>query len=208
MEKNSSPEKGSSLSKVERKKLNDVWISCSANAVKALSDTLSREVELKSFSTKFMLINDVPKLMNPEDITTTVVWMRVGGEIGGVIVLCCSLSNMLKLADMLLHKEIGYFKDLSDENMTVINELGNIVAGYYMDKLVKLFSLKLEKPSLSTNPYSAIEFFGLGEVYREKINVLLFESCFSIPEHTIEGKVILMFREEMKEMILPRLFRI
>jgi chemotaxis protein CheY-P-specific phosphatase CheC len=207
MEKKSSPEKSSSLSKVERKKLNDLWISCSANAVKALSQTLSREVELKSFSTKFMLINDVPKLMNPEDITTTVVWMRIGGEIGGVIVLCCSLSSMLKLADMLLHKEIGYFKDLSDENMAVINELGNIVAGYYMDTLVKLFSLKLEKPSLSTNPHKAIEFFGLGEVYREKIDVLLFESSFSIPEHTIEGKVILLFREELKEMILPRLFR-
>ena len=206
MEKDQSSEKGGSLSKAERKKLNSVWISCSAKAVKALTQTLGREVELKSFSTKFMLINDVPNLLNPEDITTTIVWMRVVGEINGVIVLCSSLSNIMKLADILLHKEIGHFKDLSEENMTVINELGNVVAGYYMDTLVKLFNLQLEKPKLSVNPYRAIEFFGLGEVYRGKINVLLFESDFSIPQHTIDGEVILLFREELKGIILPRLF--
>lgn len=190
--------------KFEADILKKMWISSSDKTTKALSEMINRKVDVTSTSLKILLINEVPKLLNPSNITTTLVYIQLIGAIKGVIIISSTLKNMLKMADILLHKELGYFKDLSDENIPVIKELGNILAGYYVTALNDLLGIKYEfsDPSLSINPYRMIEELGFGPVYKENIYVLMFKATLNIGQERIKKDIVLLFRREsLKELL-------
>jgi len=175
-----------------------MWVSCSNQATKALSEMLNKKVNTISNSPKILLINKVPKSLNPKDVSTTILYTQLIDTIKGIIVISSSLKNILKIADIFLRKEPGYFKDLSDENIPVIKELANILAGHYVTALNNLLGIKYElsEPVLSVNPYRAIEDFDFGPVYVEEIHVLMLKTSFNIVQERIKEDVVLLFKKE------------
>lgn len=201
----------STIPKFETTILKNMWDSCSNKTTKALSEIINRRVDITSTSLKVLLINEVPELLDHKDITTTVIFVQLIGAIRGVIAVSSSLKNILKMADILLHKELGHFKDLSDENLPVIKELGNILTGYYITALNDLLGIKYELSDcfLSTNPHRAIEEFGFGSIYKEEIYVLMLKASFNIVQESIRKDIVLLFRKEsineLLEMISGRI---
>lgn len=182
--------------------LKNMWTFCSKNAIKALSATLNKKMVLGSVSVKSMMLDKVPSMLNPKDTKTTVFWTPLEDGISGVMLINSSYNDILKMADMLLKKEIGYYKTINEESEPIINELIKVIAGYYMDTFVKLFNIKLKESSWSTNPYSVIEFLGMGNVYREKIEVLVLNTKFIIPEEGIKVNTIALFKNEFTDKII------
>jgi len=193
------------LTEYEKASLKNIWENCSKNAVEGFSGTLSRKIRIESFSIETMVLNDVPKMLDPEDTSTTVFWVPIKGKINGAVILCSAYYDILKMADMLLKMEMGHYKEINEENISVINDLVYIIVGYYMDFLVKLFEIKMEKPSWSISPYKMLEFIELGNVYRERIEVLVFQTKFLITDEDIKGNIVMIFRREMAESILRAL---
>lgn len=187
-----------SLPKIESKLLKKMWLSCSEVTAKALKEMINKEVKVSSSFLKVLLLNEVPKLLNPEKISTTIFFIKLKNAVNGVILLSSSLKDILRMADIFLKKEKGYFKDLSDENLPVLKELANILSGYFINILQKLFNTKyvLSEPFLSVNPFRAIEEFELGQVYKEEIYTLVFLSEFEIPEERIKQKIVLLFKSD------------
>jgi len=187
--------------------LKNMWVSCSEKAAKALSEMINKKVEISSTSLKLMRINEVPKLLNPEDATTTIIFTQLIDPIKGVIILSTPLKNILKMADIFLHKRLGFFKDLRDENLPVIKEFASILTGYYITTLNELLEIKYRysAPFLYVNPYRAIEKFGLGSVYKEKIYVLTFKVSFKITEEEIKKDVVLLFGEDSIKQLLEKI---
>lgn len=178
--------------------LKDMWIGCSNKVATALSEMTNKKVEIIGSSMKIVNLNKIPIMFNPDDIKTTIIYIQMLGTIDGVIVISSSLDNILKMVDILLHKEMGYYKDLSDENVSAVKELGNILAGYYISDLNKLFNIeyKYESPELSVNPYRAIEDFNFGNIYKKEIYVLVFKANFRIAKERIKEDVFLLFKKE------------
>jgi len=184
--------------------LNNMWNVCTSEVVQALSEMMEKEVKIKSTSLKIAVLNDLPKLINSREPSSTLVYMKLKDSIKGIVLICTSLKNMLNLIETIMHKKIGYYGALSNENIPVICELGYILSGYYISSLIKLFgeAINWEKPVLSTNPARAIEDFDLGPVYKEKIYVLMFKAVLHILPKPIELQVVLLFREEDVNKIL------
>ncbi|VVB60089.1 Uncharacterised protein [uncultured archaeon] len=193
-----------SLPVAEANIIKDMWISCSSETAKALSETINSKVEVNSASPDILLINGVPKLLNPNNTATIVLWVKTLGNVSGVVVLSSTLKDMLALADRLLKKERGYFKDLSKENTSVIKELADLIAGYFVTALNKLLNTTygLTPPKLSVNLYRAIEEFGLGKVYTEEVRVLMLKASFGIIEENIKLDMVVLFRKENVEKIV------
>ncbi len=184
--------------------LNNMWNACTNEVVQALSEMMEREVKIKCTSLKITILNDLPKIINSREPSTTLVYMKLKDSVKGIVLISSSLKNMLNLIEIIMHKKIGYYEALSDENIPVICELGYILSGYYISSLVKLFgeAISWEKPILSTNPVRAIEDFDLGPVYKEKIYVLMFRAVLHILPKPIELQVVLLFRKEDVDKIL------
>ena len=186
------------LSDSEKNTLKEMWSLSSSGAISALASTLGKEVKLVEPCVKQMLLNDVPGVINADESGNILIYLKLSGAVKGVAAISAAPSNILALADMLLHKEIGTFKTLDNQNFSVVNELLNILTGYYVDAIVARISGKItmREPTYSVNSYKAIDDFGLGETFKE-IKVLVFENKFIIPEVHVTGKTFLILSEKV-----------
>ncbi len=186
------------LSDSEENALNEMWGASSYGAISALASTLGKDVKLIDPCVKQMLLNDVPGAINAGESGNIIIYLKLSGAVKGVAAISAEPSNILALADMLLHKEIGTFKTLDNQNFSVVNELLNILTGYYVDALVARISgkINMREPTYSVNPYKAIDDFGLGETFNE-IKVLVFENKFVIPDVQVHGKTFLILSEKV-----------
>jgi len=192
------------LPRLESKILKEMWLACSESAAKALKEMINKEVKVSSTSLKIMLLNEIPKILNPEEVSITIFLLHLKNSIQGVILLSSPLKDILKMADIFLKKEIGYFKGLSDENLPVLKELANILFGYFINTIQKLLNTtyNFSEPFLSVNPFRVIEDFGFGSIYKEEIYGLVFSTTFEIPEEKIEQKIVLVFKSDDIDKIL------
>lgn len=170
------------------------WEDCVYDALNALSKMIREDVRAEKSSIDVELINDIPKLMNPKEITTNLIYTVVENHLKCAIIFCSPLEHLLKLADILLNKKIDFYDAMNEENKSVILELGMIVNGYLASALNNLFSTKFryKLTGISSNSYRAIENFGFGNMYTDKIDVLMFRNDFSIEREGIEGKLFLL----------------
>ncbi|MCK5334441.1 MAG: hypothetical protein KAJ24_08020 [Candidatus Aenigmarchaeota archaeon] len=191
------------LSDNEKNTLKEMWSLSSSGAISALASTLGKEVKLVEPCVKQMLLNDVPGVINADESGNILIYLKLSGAVKGVAAISAAPSNILALADMLLHKEIGTFKTLDNQNFSVVNELLNILTGYYVDAIVARISGKItmREPTYSVNAYKAIDDFGLGETFKE-IKVLVFENKFIIPEVHVTGKTFLILSEKVLKKFL------
>lgn len=187
--------------------LNAFWDSCVKEATEALSSMIRKDVKKTKSVIKVSNLKDIPKMMNPKEITTTLVYTKVPGQIKFVIVFSSSLKGFLGLIDMLLKKKIDYYTALNEENEPLIAELGNIINGYFVSSLDRVFgkNLKYQEAEISTNPFRAVEEFGMGNIYKENIKVLVFKSDFKIKNENIEGKMFLLAEEKKMDVLLEEI---
>lgn len=192
-----------SIQKLEKEILNKMMADCSKKTSAALSKMINLKVNMTSTSLNILPINDVPKLLNPENASTILLYTKLSGVAYGTIILSASSENTLKMADIFLHKPSGYFKDLSDENVSVIKELANIISGYYITALNHLLRTTYSSSdiALSINPHRAIEEFGFGSVYTESISVLMLKASFEIEGGINENAVILFNKKDVSKIM-------
>lgn len=195
------------LKSYEVQMLNAFWNSCVNDALDALSKMIRKNVKLLDSSQKIQLINDIPKLMNPKEVSTTLVYTNISGFLNCTVVTTLSLKHFLRLIDIMLNKKIDYYEALNEENKSSVLVLGDIINGYFISSLNNLFDTKFnyEEPEMSVNPYRAIEDFKFGNIYKEKVNVLTFKSDFKVEWNwveDIEGKIILLTEECKTDLIL------
>ncbi len=206
-------EKMAIIPKPKQDLLKNMLDNCSNDVATALSEMTNCKVDVSSTSLDILLLNDVPKLLNPNELTTTVLFMKLKGDINAVILLAAPLKNILKMADIFLHKEPGYFQDLSDENVSVVKEFAHILAGYYITALNSVLreNYELSVPLLSVNPHRAIEEFGFGFVYTENIEILALKASLNVcPEETncrekINEEIVILFKKNTIKKILRKL---
>jgi chemotaxis protein CheY-P-specific phosphatase CheC len=145
--------------------------------------------------------------MNPKELSTTLVYTMVTGHLNGVIITSLSLKHFLRLVDILLNKQIDYYEALNEENKSSVLNLGDIINGYFISSLNRLFDTKFdyELSELSVNPYRVIENFKFGNIYKEKVNILTFKSDFQVEWNWVEciaGKIILLTEENKVDTFL------
>jgi chemotaxis protein CheY-P-specific phosphatase CheC len=185
------------IDKYQMSVLDFFWKNSVNEALDALSKMIGKEVKSKNSVIKIGLIEKIPKLMNPKEITTTLVYTLMKDDVKWTVVFSSKLQHFLRLVAMLLKKDIDYYSALSKENEPTILELGDIINGYFISSLNKLLKTKLKynKTILSINPYRAIEEFNMGDFYKKRIKVLLFKVDFKVKKEDIVGKIFLI-REE------------
>ena len=184
--------------------LTTAWNASTLKAITALSQTLSKKASISNVFVDILKLGEVPSILNPDNSYTGVVWGEISGVFNGVVVLSAEVKHILMLAEYLLHKPKGFFKDLSDENVSVIKEVTNIIAGYYIDSLNFFFDkgLVLGKVNLSVNSFKAVEFFGLGKTYDESNEVFVLENKFKI--EGVVSKTFIITKSSVAKMFFER----
>lgn len=195
------------FSKLEIDIVTNLWIKDTKSMITALSEMTRREVKTDSYSFRKILANNVPKYLNPKELSFLMSYVKISGAFNGVIVIASTLRDILKLVDILLHRKIGYYKALDEENLPVVKELTNILQGYYFTSVSNIFGdeVKWGKTFVSTNAFRALEDFDLGRIYVEEIDVMMFEAAITVKDEKSGFKAVLLFKEEDIRKILDKL---
>ena len=183
--------------------LNEVGNIGMGNAATSLSKLVDKEVKIRIPVLKLSLIEDVPYMAGGADSVVSGTFMYVEGDIEGYIVILFPKDSAAEICNMLSGST-----DLLDEmNISLMQEVGHILAGTYVSALSDFFDMSI---TIST-PYGTYDMAGaildhiLIEMSREVEHSLVFDTEFMIEGNTINGNFFMLFDSESLELILKRI---
>ncbi|MBQ5332939.1 MAG: chemotaxis protein CheC [Oscillospiraceae bacterium] len=128
------------------------------NAASSLSQMLSQTIDISVPTVKLLDFNEsVEYLGGPENI---VLGMLVGlkGDINGMMLYVLQKSFASSMLNAVFGKEINDLTDLDEMDMSFIQEIGNILAGSYVNAISSLTGLTIDisVPTISIDMAGAI----------------------------------------------------
>lgn len=180
------------------------------NAMTALSQMLQCKVDMTVPQVKLLDFKDVGPMMGGEEQIMMGVYLAVEGDITGSIMFLVEKESAKHLVHKMLQSmgmdQASEGDDFSEMELSVMQEISNIITGAYLNSLSSLTNLKIypSVPSLCVDmagailSVPAIEFGALGD------KILLIQSQF-YDDIAIDGYFILIPDIESYSKILKSL---
>lgn len=183
--------------------LNEVGNIGMGNAATSLSTLVQKEVKIHIPVLKLSLIEDVPDLVGGADLVVSGTFMYVEGDIRGYILILFPKDSASEICRMLSGST-----DIFDEmNVSLMQEVGHILAGTYVTALSDFFnmSIKISTPCGAFDMAGAILDHILIEMSREVEHALVFDTQFTVGEHTLDGNFFMLFDPTSLDLILEKI---
>jgi len=183
-----------SLSLKQMDALREIGNIGAGNAATALSQLLNKRIDMTVPRVSVLPLEKVPDVLGgPENIVAG-IFLRVLGNAPGSVMFMLPRNSALVLVDMLLGKEIGSTKMLNDIDQSALKEIGNILAGSYLNALSMLTTLTLlpSVPALAFDMLGAILSVVLAELGQVGDYALVIETEFSETNKEVKGHFFLI----------------
>jgi two-component system, chemotaxis family, sensor kinase CheA len=127
-----------------------------AGAIQAsisLSQLMGQEIRVSFPESRLVPLKDVAELMGGEEITVGGIYVGVGGDITGGVLLVFPERNLLAIDDMLHGKPVGTVTELSEVDLSGLSEMGNILACCFINAFADSdnISATAEVPEISVD---------------------------------------------------------
>ena len=178
----------------------------SGNAATALSSMLQQPINISIPQVNMIKYNDlVEKLGGPETLIVGIL-LDVTGELEGTIMFLMKKEFTAQIISTLLFKEEVEFEALTEMDLSVIQEIGNILSASYVNSIAGLtgLSVNLSVPSLcidmagSIVSFPAIKYGEIGD------DVLMIEGSFD-DNSMLETKIMLILENNSLDVLMTRL---
>lgn len=179
----------------------------SGNAASALAEFLQVSTDITVPSVKLLDFSETVNFLGgPENVA---IGMLVGikGDITGMMLYVLEKSFASKMTSALFGSEIEDLYNMNDMEISLIQEVGNIMAGSYMNALASLtgMSIDISVPNLTVDMVGAIlsvpaiEFAQIGD------KVLFIDDRFIIDSGEVKSNMILVPELESLETLFEKL---
>jgi chemotaxis protein CheC len=163
------------------------------NAMTALSQMMNRKVDMKVPQVQLLNITDVGTIMGGEEQLMVGIFLGVEGDITGSMMFLVEYQSAKHLVDSVMGGYGTPGNELSEMELSAMQEVGNIISGAYLNSLSTLTQMMIypTPPALTVDmagailSVPAIQFGIIGE------KILLIQSHFS-DEMDIDGYFILI----------------
>ncbi|MTV47463.1 CheY-P-specific phosphatase CheC [Heliobacillus mobilis] len=154
------------------------------NAATALSTLLQKKVDMKVSRVIPMQFNEITEYVGGAENIVATVFSRIDGDISGNMLFVIGEDNAKGLVDDLTGKTGD--GQLSDLALSVLQEIGNILAGSYLTALADFtgFELQTNVPSLAIDMAGAMLSFGLMEIGRSGDWAIMIDAEIHTEEET------------------------
>jgi chemotaxis protein CheC len=193
------------LSELQLDALREIGNIGAGNAATALSQLIQRKIEMEVPRVKILPITDIPDAVGGPELLVAGVFLRVESTAPSSILFVLPVANAKKIVNSLMGKEFD--ADIDDMGHSALMEVGNILAGSYLNALAMVTSLSFTPsvPSLSIDMAGAIlseVIINLGEVADY---ALIIETKFKEGEADVSGYFFLLPEPQSLQIILAAL---
>ncbi len=128
------------------------------NAATALSQVLSRKIEMTLPEVKIMGYNRAIKELGGAEPIVAGVLVQLSGELNGIMLYLQKMDFIKVVLKSIIGKEINDYSDLGELEMSALIEIGNIIISSYINAISTLtgITINLSVPSASVNMLGAI----------------------------------------------------
>ncbi len=174
------------------------------NATTALAQLLQCKVDMQVPKVKVLDFSELGATMGGEENVMAAIFLNVEGDINGSMMFLQEIDSAKHVIEKMMGEKVE--DDFSEMQVSALQEIGNIIAGSYLNSLAKLTNLSIipSVPSLSIDMAGAILSVPAIEFGMISDRILLIETQF-FNEIEIDGYFVLIPDMESYEVILRSL---
>lgn len=179
----------------------------SGSAASSLSQMLGKSVVMRVPDVSVLDYEQViDKMGGPEKIITGIL-VQLNGDIKGMMMFLLQDSFAKAVINTFLQKEAPQMISLDDTELSVISEMGNIMAGSYLNAVSQMTMLTIDMsvPSMTVDMLGAIMSVPIIEFSQVGDKVLFIDDGFVIDGVDIKSNIILIPEMESLEILMKKL---
>lgn len=182
------------LSALQLDALREIGNVGAGNSATALSQIINRKIDMTVPQVAIMPLNDVPDVVGGPDAMVAGVYLRVFGPAPSSILFLLPRESAFYLVDMLMGREQGSTKSLISMDESALMEIGNILAGAYLNALSYFTNLTLlpSIPALAMDMAGAILSVILAQLGQMGDHALVIETEFTTDNDGVKGHFFLI----------------
>lgn len=179
------------------------------NAATALSKLIAKEIDMKVPQVNIIGFDEIADFVGGAEALVVTVFLRVEGECPGnmfFIVDYDTARNLLRTVFGLTDKA-GEVEELSEMELSALQEIGNILAGSYLSSLADFTNLNMQPsvPALAIDMAGAILSYGLIELGNSGDYALTIDTAFFEGNEEVKGHFFLLPDPESLEKLFSAL---
>jgi chemotaxis protein CheC len=175
------------------------------NAATSLSKLVNKKVNIDVPTLKLKLIENVPDMVVGAESHVSGTFMFVKGNLKGCILILFPTKTTNMICQVLSGSEEIDF--LSEMNMSLMQEVGHILAGTYVSALADFFhmSISISPPYGTYDMAGAILDYILIEMSRNVEHALVFDTTFIFERNKCEGNFFLLLDPSSLDLVLKKI---
>jgi chemotaxis protein CheC len=179
------------------------------HAATALSQLVGRAVSLRVPKVEVVPFPKVSAILGGPESEVAALYMRVFGDTRGNILIVFRPEDLSALTGLLVGRQPASLHSLSDLERSAILELGNILAGAYLNAISHLLQLSLipSVPSLAIDMVGAVLQAPVIEISRVADSALVLQTEFEEAQCRFRGHVFLLPDPQSLDAMLDALAR-
>lgn len=176
------------------------------NAATALSKMIAKRIDMDVPKVNILEFKDVAELVGGPEAVVVGIYFKVSGDISGSIMFLLDINSARFLISLLMSVEESS-DELSEMEISALQEVGNILAGSYLSSLSSLTGLNLivSVPSLALDMAGAILSVPVILFGQVGDKVMLIETDFIEGTQHVKGNFFLIPDEDSFEILLKSL---
>lgn len=177
------------------------------NAATSLSVMLGKKVTISVPTIMVEASGKIPEALGGEENIVSVVYFSVSGQLSGSILLMLSISESLRLVNILTGQKVDQTERIDEMGISAIKELGNITIGTYLRALSNALKLKIihSVPGFASDMLGALLDGTLAEVSLKAEHVVMAENTFLMEKDVYRGHLIFILEPESLFVMLKAL---
>ena len=164
------------------------------NAATALSQVLSKKIEMTLPEVKIMGYNQAIKELGGAETIVAGVLVTLSGEINGIMLFLQNLDYINNVLGNIMGKKITDYSELNDIDLSAIIETGNIIISSYINAISTLtgITVNLSVPGVSINMLGGILTVPMIEYGYETDKLMTIGGKFICEDKEIYSNLILL----------------
>ena len=200
-------EKYEDLNSVQLDVLKEIGNIGSGNAATALAQLLSRIVDMKVPEVCLLDFKDAMDAMGKPETLVVGILIRLTGDVEGIIMFLLEEPFAKTICTTLMGDHPFTLTELDACDMSVLNEIGNIMGGSYVNAIANIADMFIDisVPALTVDMLGAIMNVPVVEFSQVGDKVLMITEQFLMDEVEIHSKMLLIPTVSSLETLLGKL---
>lgn len=164
------------------------------NAATALSEILADRIMMSVPELRLIDVSSMTTILGGPENEVVGILVNMTDDVEGMLLFLLNKQFICKLIKVLLDKEITSFDEISEMDMSAITEIGNILAGSYINAMSAMTNLNiwLSPPQVAIDMVGAILSYPAAQFGAMGDKLLFIEEDFLSGEETIKSHLLIM----------------